>query len=352
MNQQNNLGNFYQSKVYPQIEGLETQRKEIVSKLKKIQRFLMVSVVLTTAAVGNLTSTPANGAGVVMFSVIVLLPSYFIIAYKIKKPYHAVFKSRIVRPVVEAMGENVIYEPEESISTDTIVEAKIFKKISRSSGDDYVKGRFHSKQMEFSQIEASYRGSSRNSNGSRNENDISVLSGWMFIVDIDTFVQEGFAIETKGKIDIGAVFGSGVLGAMAKGVVGLANKLANEEDPLEVKTGEKAFDKKFQLRGNKADVDRFLTPEIRSYLLEMVLKPGEATPIDGLISQTPGQSIVLALRDRKLYFGIDSFIDFESRIKESLLDYKEPIQLMEYIKSAVTLAENFEENKEEMEMAW
>ena len=108
MTTESTLREFYQQRVYPNLKNLEDERMDIVKKLKRTRALLFWSVVIGAVLVGNLTPSPANGAAVVMFGIIVLLPSYFVFSYKTKKPFYKVFKSRVVEPMVKTMGYSVV----------------------------------------------------------------------------------------------------------------------------------------------------------------------------------------------------------------------------------------------------
>lgn len=336
------LNEFYQDRVYPKLEGLEAERIIIVAKLKKIRSLLIWSVLIGTIAAGNLGSSPAMGAAVVMFGVIVLIPFYFILSYKIKKPFYKVFKKRVVEPMLKQMGRYVIFEEENYIQSEVIEKAALFKSFSSIHGDDYVKGRFHDVDMEFSQVhitkivEKKIRHRQQGSDSMDNTTYISLLDGLLFVIDTKLSVDEGFALIAKSSLDLNDVLGVG-LGTVAKGMLKVSQHFVKEDiDPLVQESGDKAFDDRFELRGSKKDVDTFLTPQIRALLLDIVGK---------------GQLIV-GLRDRKLYFGVGSAISFEGKISQSLKEYKEPLELMGHIKNAVTLAQSFDVPKEEMTMEW
>ncbi len=335
MTSKNDLKDFYLRQVYPQLKGLETERKAIIVKLKRIRLFLFILAVILPVIAISVIQKPLLNMSTFLFDLFVLIPLYFIFASKIKKPYHQAFKSRVVAPVVEAMGEGVLYDPNKSITEKTIRDADIFKKMDGFLGDDYIKGRFLGRDIEFSQVRASYNTYKRNSEGHNEKRSVNLLNGWMFIVDIQREVPEGFVVENKAMASVDDLLGGSALGGLVSGAFNMVSKFLKDDDRYTLNTGDELFDKRFQLRGNKADIEKFLTSEVRKKLLDIGNERG----------------IVLALRDKKLYFGVDSVIDFESSIKKSLEDFQEPMQLMKDIKNAVTLAQNFEE-EQEMEMAW
>ena len=348
MSSQNKLKDFYQSHIYPELKGLEKERKAIISKLKWTRRFLFLLAIILPVIAISVIQKPLLNMSSFLFDLFVLLPLYFILASKIKKPYHREFKSRVVTPVVQAMGKGVVYEPDSFVAEEVIRASHIFKIMDDYRGDDYVKGRFLGKNIEFSQVKASYN---IDGEGHNEKIRVNLLHGWMFVIDIKTEVTDGFVLDNKDIKDVKGLLGGGALGGFAEGALkgltggalgtlaGGALGILDGDEELKGQTGDVAFDKKFELRGSKADILKFLTPEIRQILLE-------------ISSEANSKSIVLALRNKKLYFGVDSVINLEASVKRSLKDFEEPMQLMEHIKNAVTLAQGFEEEEEEMEMAW
>ena len=341
------LNEYYKQSIYPGLISLETERKSIVKFLKNLRYLLLFSLTIIMIFFGEFIFPkyfPLPQVGLVLISLI----SYFIVSALKKRHYKKVFKPKVVAPLLEAIGEDVLYEPKRSLAREDVEKAAIFDdygslnytglKNSHTSfdhckGDDYVKGLFDGVALEFSELLITRKIDTDEFSEDNRRRTETMFRGFFFISELQTETKEGFCMVAKYDSEPSG----GLLGGIIKVGAMIGGLMGNERETIEC--GEERLDKHFKFYGEKSDmISIFKDPVVKS-LLHLWNK-------EFLVR--------ISLRGNKIYIGLDlpghQFL--EAKLSQSLEDYEEPMQLVTYIKKVVALVKSFEAKDEDIEMQW
>ena len=151
------LTDFYYKTLFPILEDLEKQRKNVRYRIIVIGiGYAVVSLILL-----SLTPIPMEFIAFAFFGI------GGITYHFLSKDYVKEFKQNVISPLIKAIDKRLHYSSEIHVSQHLFERSKIFtSSIDRLSGNDYVKGVVDGTKIEFSDLHAEKR--HKNSKGSDN----------------------------------------------------------------------------------------------------------------------------------------------------------------------------------------
>ncbi|WP_294963246.1 DUF3137 domain-containing protein [Sulfurimonas sp.] len=145
------LTDFYYKTLYPTLQKLEKDRKNLRHRIIVIGVIFTLVVGLITFA---LSSSIAQDPDILFF----IGFAYFAIAtliYKfLIKDYTKEFKQNVIRPLIHAIDEKLTYTCDNHVSEHLFKRSDLFSEPDRMSGNDYVRGNLDSTKIEFSDLHA------------------------------------------------------------------------------------------------------------------------------------------------------------------------------------------------------
>ena len=143
------LENFYNTKILPSLEPLERERKKVLFKQRiSILLFLIiwgyiayVLLTYTKLEIGHII-----GQSAFVFVAYLFLDSYITFEFKSK------YKSNVIKPLIEQLGEKLEYSPNKKIKEQKFIDSNLFYYWTKYYGDDYVTGEIQGVEIEFSEL--------------------------------------------------------------------------------------------------------------------------------------------------------------------------------------------------------
>jgi len=172
------LREFYNTALMPDLTVLEQQRKNI---LQKVMIVIAVTLGLGGIAFIFLTQNMGEmGPAVIIPAALCLIIGGGICAV-LTRGYVSDFKSIVIGRIVQFIGEDLTYNPSGCIPKSTFMLSKIFTtKPNRYKGDDYVSGKVGATQIQFSELNAVYE-----SGSGKNRHRTTVFKGIFFVADFN-----------------------------------------------------------------------------------------------------------------------------------------------------------------------
>jgi len=145
------LTDFYYKKLFPSLEKLENDRKQLKHRIITIGVFYtLISIVIAS----TLFST-TNSVDILIFGVVLYLALGGGIYKYLIKDYAKEFKNKIISPLITALDENLNYFEESHVPAGYFARSKIFtSKPDRINGNDFVKGKVDGIDIQFSDLHA------------------------------------------------------------------------------------------------------------------------------------------------------------------------------------------------------
>ncbi|MGM0478031.1 MAG: DUF3137 domain-containing protein [Bacteroidota bacterium] len=235
----------------------------------------------------ELKSEEVMGLSFAAFTPLLVILSAFI---KLS-PYKKHYKEQIIRPIIEFISPEFIYEPKERVSNEHISDSKtIIKKYNKLKGDDFVSGTIHGHPFEISEIKAEYKTKRKKDNSTR-----TVFHGLFFHSTI------------KKKFD-GYVYLQPYIPRILQGLAG--NRVQSDV----VNLADMTISQKFVCYSNDdINARKILTPK----LIELINKFSE---------NHKKRPLAISIINDKLYVAIDYRKNlFEPKYFRSVKDPKHPV---------------------------
>ena len=302
------LKEYYENDIYPYLDEVQKEQENI---LRKKTRLKMVLFGLFLLYVIPLWGTIFDDGLVILLflPLIIFVPFSFLGKMIMEGDFRKTYKSKVIEPLMLALGENIYYESLKGISRDDVNHANMFETFNTYNCDDYIKGDFSGVTLEFSEAHVHYEVSSRSYKSVK-----KILDGFIFKVDLEIDQIKGFCIvPDKAQKILGDKLG------------GLLQKVNLKRDGV-IHLEDASFEKVFAVYSDdKESVRRFLSIEICQYLVFMKEK------LD--------VNIYMAIRDTKLYIALDVGKEtfFEPNYYVPLREHTEPMDLIERIDEVTTL---------------
>jgi len=138
------LTDFYYKNLFPTLEILEKDRKQLRS------RIIIIGILLTIFAV-FLAIFLADYINFIIFAYIAIGG----ILYKfLLKDYTKEFKQKIIKPLIQAIDSKLRYSESLHVAQHIFDNSDLFSSADRFSGNDFVKGKIEDINIEFSDVHA------------------------------------------------------------------------------------------------------------------------------------------------------------------------------------------------------
>lgn len=170
-----NFEQYYHQHLFPVLQRLEEKRKHN----KKITFRALTVIGLVFMAFSFLIASDIGALAAVITSIPVAFYSFFKV-----KPIKATFKNEVVANIVKYIDESLEYNPSGYIARGHFSRSLLFRnKIDRYRGDDLVRGTIDKTDLEFSEIHAEYKTTTRTKNGGTQTTWHTIFKGFFVIAD-------------------------------------------------------------------------------------------------------------------------------------------------------------------------
>ena len=148
------LTDFYYKTLYPTLESLEKQRKNVRDRVVVVGILYTLASIALFFLLSSFKNLPDD-----FFSFFAV--AYFglgAIIYKfLTKEYTSDFKNRVIEPLIHAIDEGLSYMSDLHIPTEYFTKSELFGTFDKIEGNDYVKGIVNDVPIEFSDLHAQKR---------------------------------------------------------------------------------------------------------------------------------------------------------------------------------------------------
>jgi hypothetical protein len=308
------LTDFYYKKLFPSLEKLEDDRKQLR------HRIITIGVIYTVVSI-LLASTlfSATGSGdVLIFGLVFYLAIGGGIYKYLIKDYTKEFKNKVISPLITALDKNLNYSQESHVPTEYFTRSRIFtSKPDKISGNDFVKGSIDGIEIQFSDLHAQKKHKDSKGNTSWS----TIFQGLFIVSDFNkNFKGETIILPDSAQNTFGNLIGSWLQ----------SNNMNRDEL---VKMDSVAFEKEFVVYSTDQIEARYiLSPLLMSKLL--AFKKRSKYPLS------------ISFRGGNIFMAIASNKDlFEPSIFHSLLKYKIAMEYVRTLHLAIGIVEELKLNQ-------
>jgi hypothetical protein len=173
---------YYSSKLRPDLEKLEGERK---ASLRKVGIAAGVIGAIALAAMGLLIGLGVP-APALLFVVIPALILMTVAWFLLTKDFRRDFKNAVIRKIILYVDPELTYEAEGKISRGEFERSTLFKHgIDRYRGEDLVYGQIDKTKIRFSELHAEYKTTTTDSKGRSRTHWHTIFKGLFFIADFN-----------------------------------------------------------------------------------------------------------------------------------------------------------------------
>ena len=296
MKSRSELTDFYYEALFPVLEDLEKQRKELRSRIISIGIiYTIIFVIITYSIFGTLQDEDI----LIWGGLIYLTIGGFIYKFMIKD-YISEFKEKIISPLIDALDEKLTYHKDLHISQQLFVRSKLFSHPDRSSGNDLVKGEILNTKIRFSDFHAEKR--HKNSKGT--DNWSTIFRGLFVVAEFNkNFIGQTVVLPDTAQSTFGDLIGHWL---QSKNIS--RNELVKMDDP--------EFEKRFVVYSDDQIEARYILSH--SIMKKLVI-----------FEKKFGHPVHISFVRDHIHIAINYNKDmFEPSVFSSLLEYK---TAMEYV---------------------
>jgi hypothetical protein len=301
------LTDFYYKKLYPSLQKLEKERKDLKT------RIIVIGVIFTTLAI-LLALAFVDQINFIIFAYIAIgaiLYKYLI------KDYTKEFKHKVIRPLINAIDENLNYSETLHVAQRHFDTADLFSTPDRLSGNDLVKGVVDGINIEFSDLHAE-----KKHEDSKNRTSYSTIFKGLFIVSDFNKLLKGQTVVLPDTAQ--STFGN-LIGNWLQ-----SKNMARDEL---VKMDDVEFEKEFVVYSTDQIEARYiLSPSLMKKLLTFKKKSKHPIHISFI-----GSHIYMAIEYNKDLF--------EPTVFSSLLDYKVAMEYVQTLHLAIGIVKELKLNE-------
>ncbi|QOY51181.1 DUF3137 domain-containing protein [Candidatus Sulfurimonas baltica] len=301
------LTDFYYKNLFPTLQKLEDDRKKLRYKI------IIVGVIYTIIS-AILASFFINNIDIIIFIYIAL----GVIIYKfLVKDYTHEFKMSIIKPLIHAIDNTLLYSSTTHVSEYIFNRSKLFSEPERMSGNDFVKGKVNDINIEFSDILAEKR--NRNSKGK--DSWSTIFKGLFIVAEFNKhFAGETVILPDSAQSTFGELIGSWLQ----------SNNMTRDEL---VKMDDPEFEKEFVVYStNQIEARYILSHSLMKKLLAFKHKSKHPLHVSFI-----GSHIHMAVEYNKDLF--------EPAIFSSLLDYKVAMEYVQTLHLAIGIVQELKLNQ-------
>ncbi|MFA6195531.1 MAG: DUF3137 domain-containing protein [Sulfurimonas sp.] len=303
------LTDFYYKSLYPTLEKLEIQRKNLRYRIAIIGAFYTLVLILLFITFTRHVEMSIDF--LVIFIFVYLGIGGFIYKF-LTKDYTSEFKNKIIEPLIHAIDEKLTYSSDSHMPQHLFERSELFtSKPDKISGNDLVQGEINGIKIEFSDLHVQTK--HKNSKG---KDEWQTLFRGLFIVS-------EFNKNFNGKTIVLPDTAQSTFGNLLGGWLQSKNFVRDEL----VKMDDTEFEKEFVVYSNDQIEARYiLSHSLMQRLLSFKKKSKHPVYISFI-----GDSIHMAI-----YYNKDLF---EPAIFHSLLDYKIAMEYITTLQLAISIVE-------------
>jgi len=306
------LGNYYNTALMPELIKLEEQRKQV---LKKVCLVDGIAIALSIAILSLFfdMEVPTHViffGGFIAAAVIVGIYKWLTSAY-VKN-----FKSGVIENIIHFIDSHLEYKGDACISSSDFIKSKIFnRQPDRHRGDDYVAGLVGKTRIEFSEIHSEYE--TRDSKGRSTYHPI--FKGLFFIGDFNKHFK-GVTVVLPDAVE--RLFGG--FGNFLQKMNASRGQLIRLEDPV--------FEKEFVVYGDDQVEARYI---LSTSLMKRIVDFKKKT----------GKKVFLSFVGSKIYVAIAFAKNlFEPRVFKTLVDFSQVVEYYQDLELVIGLVEDLNLN--------
>jgi hypothetical protein len=306
------LKNFYETALMPDLKVLEQQRRGVA---RKVACVIIATVSIAVIAFFGAAQSLREASPVVIFPTLFGLFIVAGVCYLLRRGYVADFKALVIERIVHFIDENLSYEPKRCIDKSTFMLSKIFTtKPNRYKGDDFVSGKVGATQIQFSELNAVYE-----SGSGRNRHRYTVFRGIFFVGDFNKdFTGQTIVLPDTAE----NLFGR--LGQKLQSLNILRGNLIKLEDP--------EFESHFVVYGSDQVEARYiLSTSLMARITDFKKKTGKKIHLSFV-----GSMLFVAVSYTRSLF--------EPRLFKTLLDFEPVRQYFEDLQLAVGIVDDLNLN--------
>ncbi len=301
------LTDFYYKNLFPTLEKLESDRKSLRHKI-------IVIGVIYTFVFALLAYELSDYLDFIFFAYAAL--GAFIYKFMVHDYTHD-FKMSIIKPLIHAIDDSLLYSSTTHISEYLFNRSDLFSKPDRMNGNDYVKGNIDGINIQFSDIHAEKR--HRNNKG--RDSWSTIFQGLFIVADFNKHFQgETVVLPDTAQSTFGNLIGNWLQ----------SKNMAREEL---VKMDDPEFEKEFVVYSTDQIEARYI---LSHSLMKKLL----------LFRQRSAHPISISFIGSHIHMAINYDKDlFEPSIFRSLLDYKVAMDYVKNLHLAISVVQELKLNK-------
>ena len=307
------LTDFYYKNLYPTLSELEKDRKQLRSRIILIgiaYSFIVGLIAFSLLSILNFETLAFIGIGYVGIG-------GFIYKFLVKD-YTKEFKEKIIKPLINALDERLTYTASLHVPQRTFERSQLFTQtIDRMSGNDFVRGKIDSIDIQFSDIHAEERHKDSKGNTSWS----TIFQGLFIVSEFNkTFHAKTIILPDTAQSTFGDLVG------------GWLQSKNMSRDEL-VKMDNIEFEKKFVVYSTDQVEARYI---LSHTLMEKLL----------LFSKKSKHPLHISFVGKFIHMAIEYNKDlFEPSIFHSLLEYKIAMEYVKTLHLAIGIVEELKLNQ-------
>lgn len=301
------LTDFYYKNLFPTLEKLESDRKNIR------HRIIVIGVFYTL-----ITAFIAYEINSAFDLIIVAYIALGAIIYKfLVHDYTHEFKMSVIKPLVHAIDSTLLYSCDTHVSEYFFNRSKLFAEPDKISGNDYVKGKIDGINIQFSDLHAQKR--DRNSRG--NETWSTIFQGLYLVGDFNKhFHGETIILPDTAQNTFGDLIGHWLQSNNMS-----RNELIKMDDP--------EFEKEFVVYSTDQVEARYI---LSSSLMKKLL----------IFKHKSKHPLYVSFAGTHIHMAIEYNKDlFEPSVFESLLEYKVAMGYVQTLHLAIGVVQELKLNQ-------
>lgn len=301
------LTDFYYKNLFPTLEKLENDRKNLRYKIVLVAFVYTAVCVAIALALGNFYE----------FILLAYIALGAIIYKFLLHDYTHEFKTTVIKPLVHAIDSTLLYSSKTHVADYHFQHSELFEIADKLSGNDYVKGQIDGINIQFSDLHAQKR--QKSSKG--RENWSTIFQGLFIVADFNKhFSGETVILPDTAQNTFGDVIGHWMQ----------SNNMARDEL---VKMDDPEFEKEFVVYStNQVEARYILSNSLMKKLLAF--------------KEKSDHKIHISFVGTHIYMAISYSKDlFEPSIFRSLLDYKIAMEYVKTLHLAIGLVEELKLNQ-------
>lgn len=306
---------FYQSELLPMLSELETLRQKAVRTFFIV---VCVTAALVLAALGVLLPATGHPGFLLLLGIpaVTSLVAYSAAASDIRRK----FKGSVMWKIVRFCDPALEYFPDSRIPRPQFEASRIFlRHIDRYNGEDRVTGKMGATAVDFSEVHAEYKTTTRDSKGHTHTQWHTIFKGIFFIADFNKHFQ-GRTVVLPDAMEEGL----GFLGNLFQKLDFTRDELVKLEDP--------EFERLFVVYGTDQIEARYI---LSTSLMERIKNFRIRT----------GQEVYLSFVNSCVHVGVSTSRNmFEPRFFSSMSDYSFAEQLLDDLQFALGIVDELNLN--------